>query len=165
MTILSRIFCFVAVVVLAFVIFSKPREIVTTEQPAEKPQVSTPPQPPPTPRSRPRAEPLPKRPAAEVIEPEQPNQTTFRPLEKPPQAPRRVRDPDAYKWEQTFNTALMETDRSKRQERIDAAQAAINRRLQELDAHDSPEERRAIGNAQLGLNMLNAEASNNSESR
>jgi hypothetical protein len=53
----------------------------------------------------------------------------------------------------------METDRSKRLERIDPAQTAINRRLQQLDVQDSPEERRAIGNAQLGLNMLSAEPS------
>ena len=60
-----------------------------------------------------------------------------------------------YEWEATYNAAMDETDRSKRQERIDAAQTAISRRIVELNAgDDSPEERQTIRNAQLGLNLL-----------
>jgi hypothetical protein len=39
-----------------------------------------------------------------------------------------------YQWEETFNAALMEKDQSKLQERIDAAQTAINRRIYELNS-------------------------------
>jgi hypothetical protein len=58
MMIVSRILCFVGIVVLAFVIFRKPREIVITDPPAEKSQVSLP-QPPSTARPRPRTRPRP----------------------------------------------------------------------------------------------------------
>ena len=83
MMILSRTLCFVGIVVLAFVIFSKPREI--SEPPAEKPQVSNPQaplQPPSTPRPGPRTQPRPKLQAADVttFEPEN-QQPIFRPLQ------------------------------------------------------------------------------------
>jgi hypothetical protein len=70
-----------------------------------------------------------------------------------------------YEWEATWNAAMDEADRSKRQERIDAAQTAINWRIVELNAgDDSAEERQAIRNAQLGLNLLK-ESSNNGQAR
>src|SRR5437879_5876199 len=144
MTILSRIFCFVAIVILTYVIFFwKPREIVI-EQPAEsqaEKQVSKP-QPPSTPPSRPRTQPLPTPQPAEstTFEPsiEQPGQPIFRflqPQPKPAQSKKPVVErPRVYEWEETFNAALMEKDQSKLQERIDAAQTAINRRIYELNA-------------------------------
>jgi hypothetical protein len=67
MTILARILCFVGVVVLGFVIFKKPREIVIIDPPAE-PQVSLP-QPPSTPRPRSQSRPKPQPADATTFEP------------------------------------------------------------------------------------------------
>lgn len=84
MTIVSRILCFAGIVVLAFVIFRKPREIVITDPPAEKPQVSLP-QPPSTTRPRPRTQPRPTpQPAdATTFEPEN-QQPVYRSLQPKP---------------------------------------------------------------------------------
>jgi hypothetical protein len=162
MTILARILCFAAIVVLAFVIFSKPREITVTEpqvQPQPEKQAS---KPQPRPRSRPKPQP------ADTVTFEPENQPIFRSLQSQPapvQTQRVRKAPTVYEWEETYNAAMMERDRSKRQERIDAAQTAINRRIVELNAgDDSPEERSAIRNAQLGLSLLK-ESSNNGQSR
>ncbi|PYU19348.1 MAG: hypothetical protein DMG30_24525 [Acidobacteria bacterium] len=172
MTILARILCFVCIVVLAFVIFSKPREITLTEpqvQPQAE-QVSKPP-PPSRPSTRPKPQPS-AEPTTFELENHEPGQPIFRPLQpqpKPAQTQRVRKAPTVYEWEETFNAAMMETDRSKRQERIDVAQTAINRRIEEikLNAGDgSPEESAAIRNAQLGLNLLREEvSSNNGQSR
>jgi hypothetical protein len=63
-----------------------------------------------------------------------------------------------YGWEESYKSAMMETDRSKLWERIEAAQTSINHRLQEINAgHDSAEERRAIRDALAGLNVLRRE--------
>jgi hypothetical protein len=174
MTILARIFCLVGIVVLAYVIFSKPREITVTEpqiQPHVE-QVSNP-QTPARPKSRPKppsANTTPQPTDATTFEPEnhEPGQPIFRylqPTPAPAQTHKIRKAPSVYEWEATFNAAMDETDPSKRQERIDAAQTAINRRIVELNAgDDSREERRLIRNAQLGLNLLK-ESSNNSQSR
>jgi hypothetical protein len=177
MTILARILWIVGLVVLAYVIFfSKPREI-TVMEPQVQPQIEqvSKPQPPARPRSRSKPQPADNI----MFEPEnqQPvfrtgpenNEPIFRALQpqpKPAQSQRR-RAAAVYEWEATFNAAMDETDRSKRQERIDAAQTAINRRIVQLNAgDDSPEERQAIRNAQLGLNLLREEvSSNNGQSR
>jgi len=67
-----------------------------------------------------------------------------------------------YGWEESYHNALLETDRSKLRERIDAAQTAIDRRLQQINGgHDSAEERRAIQHAMAGLNVLRVEVSTN----
>lgn len=80
MMILSRTLCVVFIVVLAFLIFRKPRDIVT-EQPAEKPQASKAQQtPPPQPLPRPRQKPQP----AEGATFEQENQPLFRSLQPTP---------------------------------------------------------------------------------
>jgi hypothetical protein len=81
MTILARILCFVGIVVLGFVIFREPREIITIDPPAETSQISLP-QPPSTPRPRPRTQPRPKpQPAAATtFEPEN-QQQVYRPLQ------------------------------------------------------------------------------------
>jgi hypothetical protein len=61
--------------------------------------------------------------------------------------------PFIYGWEESYKHAMLETDRSKIPERIDAAQTAINR-LDEINAgHDSREERLAIRDALAGLNV------------
>jgi hypothetical protein len=60
--------------------------------------------------------------------------------------------PSVYEWETSFNSAMEEKDSSKRQERIDAAQTAINRRLEEIKANPddaSPRERKALRNAAI----------------
>jgi hypothetical protein len=63
-----------------------------------------------------------------------------------------------YGWEESYKSAMMETDRSKLWERIEEAHTAINRRLQEINAgHDSREERYAIRDALAGLNVLRRE--------
>jgi hypothetical protein len=176
MTILARIFCLVGIGVLAYVIFMKPREITVTEPQVESQveQVSKP-QPPERPRSRPKppsANTTPQPTDATTFEPEnhEPGQPIFRylqPTPAPAQTHKVRKAPSVYEWEATFNAAMDETDRSKRQECIDAAQTAINRRIVQLNAgDDSPEERQAIRNAQLGLNLLREEvSSNNGQSR
>jgi hypothetical protein len=59
----------------------------------------------------------------------------------------------SYDWERAFTAVILETDRSKLKGRIDAAQAAIDRRLQEMGADHggSPEERVEIATAQASL--------------
>jgi hypothetical protein len=175
MTILARILCFVGIAALAYVMFfSKPREITVTD-PQIQPQVEpvSKPQPPARPRLRPKPQsPNTPQPADNVtFEPDnhEPNQPVFRylqPTPAPAQTQRVRKAPRVYEWEEPYNAAMMETDRTKRQERIDAAQTAINRRIEEmkLNAGDgSPEESAAIRNAQLGLNLL--KSSNNAQSR
>jgi len=167
MTVLTRIFTVVAIAVLAYVVFiAKPREVFIQEPaPQVAPQVSQPQ--PPSPRARPKPKPLPAPlPAVNTTEPtEQPGQPIFRSLQaqpKPAQTRTVRKAPSVYEWEETFNTALMEKDRSKLPERIDAAQTALNRRLEEMKLNEgdgSPEERQAIRNAQLGINLLKEEVS------
>jgi hypothetical protein len=172
MTILARILSIVGIAVLAYVIFfSKPREITVTD-PQIQPQVEqvSRPQPP----SRPRTQPKPQsanttpQPADNItFEPNnhETNQPMFRylqPTPVPAQTQKVRKAPTVYEWEAPYNAAMMETDRTKRQERIDAAQTAINRRIEEmkLNAGDgSPEESAAIRNAQLGLNLLKESSS------
>jgi hypothetical protein len=66
----------------------------------------------------------------------------------------------SYDWDEAFEAALFETDRWK----VNAAQAAIDRRLQEMNADHggSPAERYAIQTAQAGLNVLRSTRSFNS---
>jgi hypothetical protein len=63
-----------------------------------------------------------------------------------------------YGWQEIYQRAMLETDRSKLWERIESAQTSIDRRLQEINAgHDSVEERRAIRDALAGLKVLRRE--------
>jgi hypothetical protein len=63
-----------------------------------------------------------------------------------------------YGWAEMYQRAMLETDRSKLPGRIEAAQTAINRRIQEINAgHDSVDERRAIRDALASLNVLRRE--------
>ena len=166
MTILTRTLTLVLIVVLAFVIFRKQREIVITE-PAEPQVVQQAPKPQPQAKSRPRPLPKPQPPENVTFEPENTQgQPIHRSLQAQPQpAQTRVvrREPSVYEWEASFNNAMEEKDPSKRQQRIDVAQTALNRRLEEMKLNEgdgSPQERQAIRNAQLGLNLLREEVSN-----
>jgi len=97
MMVACRILCFVGLVVLAYAIFSRPREIVITDPPAETLQVSKPQLQPAT-RPRPRQKPQPadgvtaeqenQQPVFQPLEPKSPeggattgNQPVFRPLQ------------------------------------------------------------------------------------
>jgi len=61
-----------------------------------------------------------------------------------------------YDWDEVCEAAIVETDPSKLKAHIDAAQAAIDRRLQEMNADHggSPGERFAIETAQAALGVL-----------
>ena len=61
-----------------------------------------------------------------------------------------------YKWHEFYKTALLETDRSKMEERIRAAENAISARRNELslDHGGTPDERQAIEDSLNGLNSL-----------
>ena len=168
MTILSRIMCLVAIAALAYLIFFWKQPEVAVEVPAQ--QVT----PQPRARSRPRSRPVPQpnaleapqtqpQPQPDAFEPES-GQPVFRALQTPAKTPQtqRERRPALYEWEPAFNSALMETDQSKRQERIDAAQSAIHQRLEALNGQDAPQERRAIENAQVGLNALQSQTNGKS---
>jgi hypothetical protein len=62
----------------------------------------------------------------------------------------------SYDWDEAFEAALVGPDRWK----VNAAQAAIDRRLQEMNADHggSPAERYAIQTAQAGLSVLRKHA-------
>jgi hypothetical protein len=64
-----------------------------------------------------------------------------------------------YVWHDLYKSAMLETDRGKLQQRIHAAKAAIDDRLQELlmDHGGTPEERQAISDALAGLNVIGRE--------
>jgi hypothetical protein len=68
-------------------------------------------------------------------------------------------NPPSRDWERLYAAAILtilETDRSKLKSRIDAAQAAIDRRLREMDSgHGGPAaERLKIETAQANLDVL-----------
>lgn len=64
-----------------------------------------------------------------------------------------------YPWEESCEAAILETDFSRLQARIKAAQTAINLRIEELekDHHGSPEERDAIACALSRIRILKQE--------
>ena len=61
-----------------------------------------------------------------------------------------------YVWEESYEAAMLETDDKKLPNRLQAAKAAIDNRLHELqfDHGGTPEERQAITDALGGLNVL-----------
>jgi hypothetical protein len=63
-------------------------------------------------------------------------------------------------WHEIYKVALLETDWSKMEERIQAAEAAIQERKREFDLNHggTPDENRAILDAIRSLNVLRAEA-------
>jgi hypothetical protein len=66
-----------------------------------------------------------------------------------------------YKWHEVYKAALLETDWSKMEERINAAETALHARKDEFDLNHggTPEENRAIADALNGLNTLRTEVS------
>jgi len=64
------------------------------------------------------------------------------------------------KWHDVYKAALLETDWSRMEERIKAAEAAIQDRKQEFDLNHggTPEEHQAITDALRSLNVLRTEA-------
>jgi hypothetical protein len=64
-----------------------------------------------------------------------------------------------YVWEESYEAAILETDDKKLPNRLQAAKAAIDNRLHELqfDHGGTPEERQAITDALGGLNVLRRE--------
>jgi hypothetical protein len=64
-----------------------------------------------------------------------------------------------YVWEESYQAAILETDDKKLQNHIQAAKAAIDNRLHELqfDHGGTPEERQAITDALGGLSVLRRE--------
>jgi hypothetical protein len=61
-----------------------------------------------------------------------------------------------YKWIEPYKAALLETDWTKMQERIETAEAALRERKQEFDLNHggTPEENQAIADATRGLAVL-----------
>lgn len=61
-----------------------------------------------------------------------------------------------YKWHELYETAVLETDWSKMEERIESAESAIKERLHEfsLNHGGTPEENRAIVETLGRLNAL-----------
>jgi hypothetical protein len=64
-----------------------------------------------------------------------------------------------YVWEELYETAILETDDERLPSCLEAAKAAINRRLQETqaDRNSPPEELHAIADALNGLKALRTE--------
>jgi hypothetical protein len=64
-----------------------------------------------------------------------------------------------YVWEDLYQAAVLETDDKKLPNRLHAAKAAIDTRLQQLQANHggTPEERHTIVKALSALNVLRAE--------
>jgi hypothetical protein len=72
-----------------------------------------------------------------------------------------------YPWQRLYEEALLETDRSKLEQRTKAATLAIQARVQELnrDHHGTAEERTAIHSALSGLTVLQREIQENFSTR
>ena len=70
-----------------------------------------------------------------------------------------------YKWYEFYKSAVLETDWSKMEERIRAAEGAIRERESELslDHGGVPEERKAIADALRSLGVLKSDAASWSE--
>lgn len=64
-----------------------------------------------------------------------------------------------YGWQRFYEAAILETNRSRLPVLIQAAQAAIDARVEQLqsNSHDSADEKQAIADAQAGLNVLRKE--------
>ncbi len=64
-----------------------------------------------------------------------------------------------YQWHELYKAALLETDWSKMEERIQAAESAIQNRKREfaLNPGGTQEETRALADALNGLNVLRSE--------
>jgi uncharacterized protein YecA (UPF0149 family) len=65
-----------------------------------------------------------------------------------------------YKWQEVYKAALLETDWSKMEERVQAVEAALHERKSEfsLDHGGTPEENQAIEDALRSLGCLRMDA-------
>jgi hypothetical protein len=72
-----------------------------------------------------------------------------------------------YSWHELYKAALLETDWSKMEERIRAAESALNERKRQfpLDHGGTPEENQAIEDAMCSLNILRKDAASWSAAR
>jgi hypothetical protein len=68
-----------------------------------------------------------------------------------------VETTNGYAWQSPYQTAMLETDRTKLPLLIEVAQAALNARRTEMDGTGSPAEMQAIEEARSGLRILIAE--------
>ena len=73
---------------------------------------------------------------------------------------REIRVPTSYSWQESYHAALLETDWTKMQERIQTAESEIHKRRLMLvqDPGGTPEEREALVNAMSGLRVLRMDA-------
>jgi len=73
---------------------------------------------------------------------------------------REIKVPTSYDWQESYQAALLETDWTKMQERVQTAESEIHKRRLELsqDHGGTPEEREALVNAMSGLRVLRMEA-------
>ena len=73
---------------------------------------------------------------------------------------RDIRVPTSYSWQESYQAALLETDWTKMQERIQKAESEIHKRRLELsqDHNGTHEEREAVINALNGLRVLRMDA-------
>ena len=69
---------------------------------------------------------------------------------------REIRGPTSYSWQESYQAALLETDGTKMQERVQTAESEIHKRRLELsqDHGGTQEERDALVNAMNGLRIL-----------
>ena len=70
-----------------------------------------------------------------------------------------------YPWQELYEAAILETDDAKLLQRIPTARAAIDARFKELqtDHGSTPEERLAISDALVGLNVLRRDLQSRSQ--
>jgi hypothetical protein len=73
---------------------------------------------------------------------------------------REIRVPTSYGWQRSYQAALLETDWTKMQERIQTAESEIHQRRLALsqDHSGTPEERKALVNAISSLRVLRVDA-------
>jgi hypothetical protein len=73
---------------------------------------------------------------------------------------REIKAPTSYSWQESYQAALLETDWTKMQERVQTAESEIHKRRLELsqDHNGTQEERNALVNAMNGLRVLRTDA-------
>ena len=77
-----------------------------------------------------------------------------------PSPSRKIKVPIRYDWQGSYQAALLETDWTKMQERIQTAESEVHKRRLVLsqDCDGTPEEREALVNAMGGLRVLQMDA-------
>ena len=74
---------------------------------------------------------------------------------------REIKVPTSYSWQDSYKSALLETDWTKMVELVQAAESEIHKRRLQLckDHNETQEEREAVVNALNGLRVLRMDAS------